>query len=61
MTPERIGKLTHVLNLREPDLTVIVEDVRKTHNAAHTCAGVANSVSPTLNWIVKVIATRIHY
>ena len=34
MTPERFQKLTRVLERRQPDLTVLAEDVHKTHNIA---------------------------
>jgi tRNA (guanosine-2'-O-)-methyltransferase len=52
MTPERFRKLRHVLSARQPDLTVLMENVHKTHNIAavlRTCDAVgvfeANAVS----------------
>ncbi len=32
MTPERFQKLKKILQLRQPDLTILSEDVHKTHN-----------------------------
>lgn len=32
MTPERFQKLKRILQLRQPDLTILSEDVHKTHN-----------------------------
>ena len=43
MTPERFEKLKSVLARRQPDLTVLMEDVHKTHNIAaiiRTCDAV---------------------
>ncbi len=43
MTPERFQRLTQVLERRQPDLTVLAEDVHKTHNIAallRTCDAV---------------------
>ena len=43
MTPERFQNLTRVLDRRQPDLTVLAEDVHKTHNIAallRTCDAV---------------------
>lgn len=34
MTPERYARLTAVLNQRQPDLTVLLDNVHKPHNAA---------------------------
>ena len=53
MTPERFHKLTRVLERRQPDLTVLTEDVHKTHNISallRTCDAVGiyamHAVSP---------------
>lgn len=43
MTPERFAKLRAVLDLRQPDLTVLAEDVHKPHNISallRTCDAV---------------------
>ncbi len=43
MTPERFEKLKAVLSRRQPDLTVLMEDVHKPHNIAaiiRTCDAV---------------------
>ena len=32
MTPERLYRLKHILNRRQPDLTVLLDDVHKPHN-----------------------------
>lgn len=43
MTPERFRKIQAVLNRRQPDLTVIAEDMQKSHNIAalvRTCDAV---------------------
>jgi tRNA (guanosine-2'-O-)-methyltransferase len=52
MTPDRFRKLRRVLSARQPDLTVLMENVHKTHNIAavlRTCDAVgvfeANAVS----------------
>jgi tRNA (guanosine-2'-O-)-methyltransferase len=52
MTPERFSKLSQILSARQPDLTVLMENVHKTHNIAavlRTCDAVgvfeANAVS----------------
>jgi tRNA (guanosine-2'-O-)-methyltransferase len=52
MTPERFRKLSQILSARQPDLTVLMENVHKTHNIAavlRTCDAVgvfeANAVS----------------
>ena len=34
MTPERLARITHMLNHRQPELTVCLEDVHKPHNLA---------------------------
>jgi tRNA (guanosine-2'-O-)-methyltransferase len=34
MTPERTARITHVLNNRQPDLTVILENVHDPHNVS---------------------------
>ena len=53
MTPERFRKILAVLNRRQPDLTVLAENVHKTHNIAaltRTCDAVGvyrmHAVSP---------------
>jgi tRNA (guanosine-2'-O-)-methyltransferase len=53
MTPERFAKITAVLDRRQPDLTVLAENVYKTHNIAaltRTCDAVGvfrlHAVSP---------------
>jgi tRNA (guanosine-2'-O-)-methyltransferase len=53
MTPERFRKIKSVLERRQPDLTVIAEDVHKSHNVAalvRTCDAVGvyrmHAVSP---------------
>jgi tRNA (guanosine-2'-O-)-methyltransferase len=53
MTPERFEKLKAVLNRRQPDLTVLADDVHKSHNIAavlRTCDAVGiyrvHAVSP---------------
>ena len=53
MTPERFAKLQVVLNRRQPDLTVLAEDVHKSHNISailRTCDAVGiselHAVSP---------------
>lgn len=53
MTPERFAKLKAVLDRRQPDLTVLAEDVHKSHNIAailRTCDAVGipelHAVSP---------------
>ncbi len=53
MTPERFAKITAVLDRRQPDLTVLAEDVHKSHNIAaiiRTCDAVGvmrvHAVSP---------------
>ena len=53
MTPERFHKIQAVLNRRQPDLTVIAEDMQKSHNIAalvRTCDAVGvyrlHAVSP---------------
>jgi len=43
MTPERISRLTTVLNNRQPDFTIVLEDVKDPHNifaAIRTCESV---------------------
>lgn len=52
MTPERFAKLKRVLSARQPDLTVLMENVHKSHNIAailRTCDAVgvyrANGIS----------------
>ncbi len=43
MTPERLEKLKHILNSRQPDLTVLMDRVHKKHNLAailRTCDAV---------------------
>jgi len=43
MTPERLQKLTHVLNNRQPDITVVLENVFDPHNISavmRTCDAV---------------------
>ena len=43
MTPERIDRLTAVLNKRQPDLTVVLENVFDPHNISavmRTCDAV---------------------
>jgi len=43
MTPERNEKIIHVINHRQPDLTVVMDNVRKQHNLAaiaRTCDAV---------------------
>src|ERR1043165_1057678 len=43
MTPERIARITNVLNQRQPDLTVILENVHDPHNISavmRTCDAV---------------------
>jgi len=54
MTPERFAKLKAVLDRRQPDLTVLAEDVHKAHNISavlRTCDAVGvmelNAVSPS--------------
>ncbi|HIN03216.1 MAG TPA: tRNA (guanosine(18)-2'-O)-methyltransferase TrmH, partial [Candidatus Marinimicrobia bacterium] len=34
MTPERFQKIKDILNKRQPDLTVIMDNVHKPHNLA---------------------------
>ncbi|MED5535962.1 MAG: tRNA (guanosine(18)-2'-O)-methyltransferase TrmH [Pseudomonadota bacterium] len=53
MTPERFEKLKAVLNRRQPDLTVLADDVHKSHNIAavlRTCDAVGiyrvHAISP---------------
>lgn len=53
MTPERFAQLNAVLDRRQPDLTVLMDDVHKSHNLAailRTCDAVgvleAHAVSP---------------
>ena len=53
MTPERLARLTAVLDRRQPDLTVLMDDVHKSHNLAailRTCDAVgvlkAHAVNP---------------
>ena len=53
MTPERFEKLKAVLNRRQPDLTVLADDIHKSHNIAavlRTCDAVGiyrvHAVSP---------------
>ena len=53
MTPERFEKLKAVLHRRQPDLTVLADDVHKSHNIAavlRTCDAVGiyqvHAVSP---------------
>lgn len=57
MTPERFARLKGVLDRRQPDLTVLCEDVHKSHNISailRTCdaVGVAelHAVSPGGEW-----------
>ncbi len=57
MTPERFARLRAVLDRRQPDLTVLCEDVHKSHNISailRTCdaVGVAelHAVSPGGEW-----------
>src|ERR1044071_1126212 len=43
MTPERINRITQVLNRRQPDLTVVLENVHDPHNISavmRTCDAV---------------------
>ena len=35
MTPERFQKIKDVLNRRQPDLTIIMENVHKPHRNVH--------------------------
>ncbi|MBT8446425.1 MAG: tRNA (guanosine(18)-2'-O)-methyltransferase TrmH [Gammaproteobacteria bacterium] len=37
MTPERYARICRTLNRRQPDLTVVMEDVHKAHNLAAIC------------------------
>ena len=61
MTPERYGRLTSVLNHRQPDLTVILENVFDPHNVSavmRTCDAVGiqdiyilnNRIPPHKKW-----------
>src|SRR5215210_7692522 len=61
MTPERIERLTAVLNKRQPDLTVVLENVFDPHNIAavmRTCDAVGiqdiyilnNKIPPHRKW-----------
>ncbi len=57
MTPERFAKLKTVLDRRQPDLTVLCEDVHKSHNISailRTCDAVGvtelHTVSPGGEW-----------
>lgn len=61
MTPERYNRLTNVLNHRQPDLTVVLENVFDPHNvsaAMRTCDAVGiqdvyilnNRIAPKKKW-----------
>ncbi len=54
MTPERLARVVAVLNKRQPDLTVLMDEVNKPHNLAaivRTCdavgVGAIHAVAPT--------------
>ena len=61
MTPERYNRLINVLNHRQPDLTVVLENVFDPHNVSavmRTCDAVGiqdvyilnNRIPPTKKW-----------
>ncbi len=61
MTPERYTRLTNVLNKRQPDLTIVLENVFDPHNVSavmRTCDAVGiqdvyilnNRIPPTKKW-----------
>lgn len=56
MTPERRQRITQVLNRRQPDLTVVMENVNDPHNIAavmRTCDSVGIQEIYVLNTIIK--------
>lgn len=68
MTPERYQRLTHVLDKRQPDLTVILENVFDPHNVSavmRTCDAVGiqeifilnNRIPPQKKWGLKSSST----
>ncbi len=55
MTPERTSKITRVLNLRQPDLAVVMENVRDPHNISavmRTCDAVGIQEIYVLNNLI---------
>ncbi len=56
MTPERISKITRVLNHRQPDLALVMENVHDPHNISacmRTCDAVGVQEIYVLNNIIK--------
>ncbi len=57
MSPERYQKIIRILNQRQPDLTVVMEDVNKPHNLsaiARSCDAVGIGVAHAVASIDKI-------
>ncbi len=61
MSPERYRKIISILNQRQPDLTVVMDDVNKPHNLsaiARSCDAVGIGVAHAVSSIDKIRLTQ---